>query len=135
TSFTSRPATGEQFVIRRGGSLARIGAVGAVLREFRVDDTAYTETWPDSETPPMGCGLTLVPWPNRVAGGRWWYDGEPQQLDITEPARGNAIHGLLRYTPYTQVAGATGGVGASEAVTLAASVYPQHGWPFTLDVH
>lgn len=122
-----RPATGEQFVLRRGPARARIGQVAAVLREYRVDGVDHTETWPDGRTPPMGAGIVLMPWPNRVAAGRWTVDGRVQQLDITEPGRGNAIHGLLRNAAYRAERV------ADDSVTLAASVYPQHGWPFTLD--
>ena len=127
-----RPASGEQFVLHRGAARAVIGQVAAVLREFSVDGVHYTETWPDGQTPPMGCGIVLMPWPNRVAGARWTHDGRAQHLDVTEPANGNAIHGLLRNAVYQRV---PGGDEASRAdtVTLAASIYPQHGWPFTLD--
>jgi aldose 1-epimerase len=69
----------------------------------------------------------LVPWPNRVAGGRWMLDGEPQQLDITEPKAGNAIHGLLRNTAYRVVER------EPHRVLQAVTVHPQHGWPFLLD--
>ncbi len=114
-------------MIRRGGAVARVGQVGAVLREFSVDDAHYTETWPDAETPPLSCGAVLMPWPNRVADGRWSWNGTQQQLALTEPAHGNAIHGLLHDTPYRATS-----VG-EDSVTLAASIYPRHGWPFTLD--
>jgi aldose 1-epimerase len=127
-----RPATGHQYELRRGAARAVIGQVAAVLREFSVDGVHYTETWPDAQTPPMGCGMVLMPWPNRVAGGRWRHQGVDLQLDITEPGRGNAIHGLLRNTAYQPVSGGDGASG-SDTVTLAAPIYPQHGWPFTLD--
>jgi len=122
-----RPATGHQYVLRRGAATARIGQVAAVLREFSVDGVAYTETWPDAGSAPYACGIVLMPWPNRVAGAAWTWQGTPQQLAITEPEHHNAIHGLLRDIPYQlrEV--------AEDAVTLEASIYPQHGWPFTLD--
>lgn len=94
-----RPVSGEQFVLHRGDAVARVGQVAAVLREFSVGTTAYTETWDDADLPPMGCGIVLVPWPNRVADGRWSCDGATQQLDLTEPSRGHASHGLLRTPP------------------------------------
>jgi aldose 1-epimerase len=123
-----RPASGEQFVLRRGGARAVIGAVAAVLREFTVDGVHYTETWADDALPPMGAGIVLAPWPNRVEDGKWTApDGTAQQLDITEPGRHCAIHGLLRNTPYTAVEQ------SESAVTLAAPIYPQHGYPFNLD--
>ena len=69
----------------------------------------------------------LVPWPNRVAGARWTWDGAAQQLDVTEPSTGNASHGLLRNTGYWVTDS------AEDAVTLSAPVFPQHGYPFHLD--
>lgn len=123
----TRPVSGVQFEIRRGEALVRVGQVAAVLREFSVAGVHFTETWPDDLVAPMGCGMVLAPWPNRVAGGRWDHQGESRQLDITEPSRGNAIHGLLRNTAYALVEQ------TADALTLAASIYPQHGYPFTLD--
>lgn len=123
----SRPATGEQYVICRGDATATIGQVAAVLRDYSVAGTRYTETWPADAMTPHACGVVLMPWPNRVAGGLWTWQGSPQQLDITEPQTGNASHGLLRDTPYRLAAR------TDESVTLTAAIYPQHGWPFTLD--
>lgn len=126
TSGGTSPATGEQYQIRSGDWYATIGQVAAVLREFGRGDTVYTETWPDEHSTPMACGIVLMPWPNRVAGGRWEHDGQVLQLDITEPARSNASHGLLRDFAY-RVMGYD-----EDRVILAADIYPQHGWPFTL---
>lgn len=119
--------SGEQFVLDDGRVRVEIGAVAAVLREVRVDGVRITETVPLDILPPAGCGMVLAPWPNRVRDGRWTLDGEEQQLDITEPKFGNASHGLLRNTAY-RVREQSG-----SAITLAAAVVPQHGWPFVLD--
>ena len=122
-----RAASGEQADLVAGPFRARVGQVAAVLREFSKDGTHYTRTFPDQAQTPFGCGIVLVPWPNRVGGGRWTWNGRPQQLDLTEPARANAIHGLLRNTAYTiEQAGPA-------SATLTASIYPQHGYPFALD--
>jgi aldose 1-epimerase len=122
-----RPATGRQFEIRRGASVARVGQVAAVLREFSVSGRHFTETWDDAWVPPMGCGIVLVPWPNRIKDAKWIYQDKEQLLDITDLSLGHASHGLLRNTAYQAVDE------RDDAVTLAASVYPQHGYPFTLD--
>jgi len=128
--MTSFP-TGEQHDLRLevDGHVveAVVTSVAAGLRGLSVDGQALTETFPASVVPPSACGITLFPWPNRVDGGRWSLDGEPQQLDLTEPSKGNASHGLLRYTAYRVVER------EPHAVTLAATVFPQHGWPFQLD--
>lgn len=124
-----RPASGEQFVLQRGDARVVIGAVAAVLREYTVAGEHLTETWPDDEVPPMGAGIVLAPWPNRVEDGVWTApDGSEQQLDITEVKRNTAIHGLLRWTPYRAVER------SDDAVTLQAEVFPQHGYPANLDV-
>ncbi len=122
-----RPASGRQYHLRSGGVTAQVGEVAAVLRAFAVDGVPFTETWDDAAVPPMGAGIVLVPWPNRISGGRWTLRGSEQQLDITDVGHNAAIHGLLRNTAYRLVEQ------HESAVTQAASIYPQHGYPFTLD--
>ncbi len=122
-----RPSSGAQYRIGSGAVTAQVGEVAAVLRAFAVDGVPFTETWDDATVSPMGAGIVLVPWPNRIPGGRWTLRGKQQQLDITDVGHGAAIHGLLRNTPYRLVDR------QDASVTQAASIYPQHGYPFTLD--
>lgn len=138
TTSAPRPAIGTQFQLTRdtqaGPAEARIAALAGALRSYSVGGTPFVETYPDSELPPSACGILLAPWPNRVAGGKWLLDGRTQQLDITEPARGNASHGLLRNTGYlpadTDDSANTNPPGSS--ITLRAEIFPQHGYPFHL---
>jgi aldose 1-epimerase len=88
----------------------------------------YTETFDEGEAPPLGCGNVLVPWPNRVAGARWLFDGKEQQLEATEPARGNAIHGLVRKAAWRVVDH------TSDTITLDTAIERQPGWPVSLHV-
>ena len=128
TTATPRPASGEQFILTNGDARAQVGQVAAVLRSFSVAGVDYCETWDDADLPPMGCGIVLAPWPNRVEDGQWTApDGSEQQLDITEVSRYCAIHGLLRNTAYQVVEQ------QPAAVTLAAATPPQHGYPYNLD--
>jgi aldose 1-epimerase len=126
-----RAPTGEQFRLSRdtpnGLAEAVIVQVAASIREFRIGGVELTEPYGEFATPPFGDGIVLVPWPNRVEDGRWTLNGRPQQLDLTEPDKHNAIHGLLRYTAYRVVDQ------ASDSLTLAATVFPQHGYPFLLE--
>ncbi|MBB6172478.1 aldose 1-epimerase [Nocardiopsis mwathae] len=48
-------------------------------------------------------GRLMAPWPNRVDKGRYTFQGAEYQLDITEPERGTAIHGLVHSRPWTVV--------------------------------
>ncbi|MGH3435836.1 MAG: aldose 1-epimerase family protein [Sciscionella sp.] len=121
-------ATGEQFEITRGTARAVVTEIGAALRLFESDGVPYAETYSADEAPPLGCGNVLVPWPNRVAGARWTSDGIAQHLAVTEPARGNAIHGLVRTTRWRVVER------AASLITLDTMIEPQQGWPFALHV-
>lgn len=123
---TPAPATGQQFEITRGGSTAIIAELAASLRHLSIDGTQVTESYPESVTPPFADGIVLVPWPNRIEDGRWQLDGKSLQLDLTEADKHNAIHGLLRNTAYVQRERSEG------SVTLGATVFPQHGYPFHL---
>jgi aldose 1-epimerase len=114
---------GEHFTISCGAARAAVSEVGAGLRYFAVGDTLYTEPVPDGSRPPRGAGALLAPWPNRVRGGRWTWEGKAQQLPLTEPEAGNAIHGLLRQTFWRVVEH------TEAAITLSATAPPQNGWP------
>lgn len=126
-----RAPTGEQFELTRSvgdhPSRAIITEVAAGLRVLEVDGAPLTESYPQSAVPPFGDGTVLAPWPNRIRDGVWLLDGAPQQLDITEVDKNNALHGLLRTRPYRVVER------EAHAITLAATVYPQHGYPFLVD--
>ncbi|CAN5303520.1 aldose 1-epimerase family protein [soil metagenome] len=119
--------TGEQFVLSRGGATAVITEVAASLRALSIDGVDLVQRYPDGTTPPFASGIVLMPWPNRVADAVWTLDGGLQQLDITEPSKHNAIHGLLRYTGYRVLER------SEDALTLGATVFPQHGYPFHLE--
>jgi len=126
-----RAPTGEQYELTKktpaGEARVIVTEVAAGLRHYSIGGIDLSQPFAEDATPPSGCGIVLVPWPNRVKDGSWELNGERQQLNLTEPDRDNAIHGLLRYSPYTLVERIEG------AVTLAATVFPQPGYPFLLD--
>ncbi|MET1085839.1 MAG: aldose 1-epimerase family protein [Arthrobacter sp.] len=117
-------ATGRQYELRRGDALAVVTELAAGLRLYSRGGVQLTETYADDQIPPGGCGITLAPWANRVEDGQWVLDGRKQQLDITEVARNNASHGLLRNASYALVDE------SEHSVTLEATIFPQHGYPF-----
>jgi aldose 1-epimerase len=124
--------TGEQHHLHAEGPHGPVTAtvieLAAGLRALSVGGTELVQDYAADSLPSWGSGIVLVPWPNRTAGARWTDDsGKVQQLDVTEPSRGNAIHGLLRNTGYRVTDR------SDDAVTLTAPVFPQHGYPFHLD--
>jgi aldose 1-epimerase len=68
----------------------------------------------------------LLPWPNRIRGGRYRWRGVEQQLDLSDPDTAGAIHGLTRWAPW-RVVERTG-----DAVRLAYVLHACPGWPFVL---
>ncbi|GER23866.1 aldose 1-epimerase [Zafaria cholistanensis] len=123
---TGAAATGRQFTIRNGGAEVTVTELAAALRTYRRQGVDLVEPFSADELPPSGSGILMAPWGNRVRDGKWVLEGKVQQLDLTEPSRGNATHGLLRNTGYT-VADAT-----AEAVSLVGEIFPQHGFPFRM---
>ncbi|TCP56530.1 aldose 1-epimerase [Tamaricihabitans halophyticus] len=113
--------------IRRGTAVAEVSVLGASLRGFWQADRAYVvDRNAAGELP--SAGKVMVPWPNRVAGGRWEHLGRARQLEITEPARGNAIHGLAGAHAWTVIRH------EREHVQLSTVVPEQPGWPVPLRV-
>ena len=123
--------TGEQFELSlrtsEGDARAHITAVAAGIRSYTLDGVDLVEPFEESQTPPMACGIVLAPWPNRVRDGVWEHDGQRHQLAVTEPAKNNASHGLLRFTPYTLIER------SDDSLTLAATIFPQSGYPFLIE--
>ena len=119
--------TGEQYEIVSGDVRAVVTEVGAGLRALVHGERHLIETFPEDARPARGMGAVLVPWPNRTRNGRWRWNDADQQLALTEPDGGNAIHGLLRHVLYRV------GERSDDAITLRAVVPPQPGWPVALD--
>lgn len=116
--------SGKQFTISAGEHTATVVEVGAGLRRYAVGDVDITCTYADDVLPPRCCGATLVPWPNRIRGGKYSFDGTDYQLALTEPAAGNAIHGLGRWARWSKVRH------SESQLTLRLDVVPQNGYPF-----
>jgi aldose 1-epimerase len=120
--------SGAQYVIEAGAHRATVVEVAAGLQNYTVDGVDVTGSYGDDELPPKGCGITLVPWPNRIRDGKYTFDGTSYQLPLTEPAAHNAIHGLGRWVRWTKVRH------EADSVTLRLDVVPQNGYPFEVRV-
>ncbi|MEY9848022.1 aldose 1-epimerase [Streptacidiphilus sp. BW17] len=120
--------TGRQHRLRHGDQTAVVVELGAALRDYRVAGQPVVDGFGVDEAIDGGRGQLLVPWPNRVRGGAYQWDGEQLQLPLTEAEHGNAIHGLMRWTSW-DVQDA-----AEDHVTLGATLWPQPGYPFLLEL-
>jgi aldose 1-epimerase len=120
--------SGRQYQIELGGQRAVVVEVGGGVREYEVDGRPVFDPFPVGSMADGAHGMPLVPWPNRLDGGRYSFDGQDLQVALTEPEKGNAIHGLLRWRAWTPVEV------AADRVVLGHRIHPRPGYPFLLDV-
>ncbi len=116
--------SGTEWTLAAGDHHLTVAEVGASLRHYTHGGQDVTCTWDPHVLAPKGCGGTLVPWPNRIRDGRYDVDGAEQQLALTEPAHGNAIHGLGRWARWAPVRQ------EPERLLLGLDIVPQKGYPF-----
>lgn len=86
---------GDVLQLAAGAYRATVAAAGATL-------AALTHAGRDLVLPfdPLASigrayqGRTLVPWPNRIAGGAYDWSGQPYEVPVNEHRTGAALHGL-----------------------------------------
>jgi aldose 1-epimerase len=122
------PLTGRQYEIRAGHYQATVTELGAGIRRLRHRDQSLISGYEPDELPPAAAGQLLVPWPNRIDRGKYSFAGASHQLDLSEPARGNAIHGLTRWANWQSA------VQRRHAVTLRHVLHGSPGYPFCLEL-
>ncbi|HWI31482.1 MAG TPA: aldose 1-epimerase family protein [Microbacterium sp.] len=122
------PLSGTQHTIRSGDYCAIIASVGATLRSLQHADRDLVVPFGADEVRPASRGVTLAPWPNRIADGRYSFGGTDYQLPLTEPARHNAIHGLVSWLDFEAIDK------APDSVTLSVVIPAQTWYPFPVRV-
>jgi aldose 1-epimerase len=125
---TAVPPSGEQFEITHGEQRATIVEVGGGVRTYEVAGRAVLDPYPLEAVCDGAHGAVLIPWPNRLADGRYRFDGVEHQVALSEPERHNAIHGLLRWRPWQAAEQ------EQDRVVMRTRLYPLSGYPFALDV-
>jgi aldose 1-epimerase len=126
--MTLIPLTGTQYDIRAGDYEATVTELGAGIRRLRHRDQSLITGYEPDELPPAAAGQLLAPWPNRVDGGQYTFAGQSCQLDLSEPARRNAIHGLTRWMNWQPTAQ------ARDVVALRHVLHGRPGYPFCLEL-
>lgn len=121
-----QPPSGEQHTLVHGDQRAVVVEVGGGLRSYTVAERDVLDGYAEDAMADGGRGQLLAPWPNRIEDGHYSFDGTQQQLPLTEVARHNAIHGLVRWTAWSLVDR------TDDRVTLEHVVQPQPGYPWRL---
>jgi aldose 1-epimerase len=118
--------TGQQWRIGHGDQEVVICEVGATLRSYRVGPNPVLDGFGAAEWSQSGRGQVLAPWPNRLADGRYTFNGTQGQAALNEPERHNAIHGLVRWLPWTLQSR------HQNQLSLRLQLHPSPGYPFSL---
>lgn len=121
-------ASGQQFEISCGEQRITVVEVGGGIRQFEVGGRPVLDSYPINAICDGAHGAPLIPWPNRLADGRYRFDGVDHQVALTEPEKHNAIHGFLHWRPWHAVRQ------TKTRVTMGIRLFPMQGYPFLLDV-
>lgn len=120
--------SGEQYVVSAVGYRAVVTECGATLRTLEHDRRPLVAGFPEEQQASAGRGQLLVPWPNRIADGRYTFEGRDLQLPLSEVALGHASHGLVRWAAWRLLER------TDDSVLLGYRLMSQPGYPWTLDL-
>jgi aldose 1-epimerase len=120
--------SGRQTVLTRAEQCVVVVEVGGGLRTYSANGIKVLDGYAEDEKCSSGRGQPLLPWPNRLDGGRYEFDGIQEHAPLTEADRGNAIHGLTRWLAWSLLDAGT------DHATLGCTLHPQAGWDWTLDL-
>ncbi|MFJ4170730.1 aldose 1-epimerase family protein [Paenarthrobacter sp. NPDC089714] len=112
--------------LRFGPYAAVISSQGAALQTLRYEQRDLVLPFePRSNTTDFR-GVICAPWPNRLADGRYRWDGREIQADTNEPDRRNALHGMVFDRRWSVIAV------RENSLTLATTLSQEVGYPFEL---
>jgi aldose 1-epimerase len=118
----------EEIVLVDGDQRAALDEIGGGIRSYTARGRELLDGYPAGQPSTSGRGQVLIPWPNRLEDGSYEFDGQRYQLELNEPEHRNAIHGLVRWKPWT--------VGEREPhrAVMEHVLSPKPGYPFTLEL-
>jgi aldose 1-epimerase len=112
--------------IAHGEMRAAVTTTGAALRALSCGGDPILWGTAPGDLVTDGRGQVLAPWPNRLEDGTYRFAEAEIRVPWSEPARQNAIHGLVRWLTWS-VESQT-----SSKVRLSCPLAPQPAYPFTL---
>ena len=121
-----RGASGREVILSAGDYEARIVTVGAGLAglTYRGHDLVVPHSV--NQCPPGYLGKVLMPWPNRVAGGSYSWEGTSYDLPVDEPTFGTSLHGFVAFQEW-EIAESD-----DSSVLLRTLIAARYSYPWTL---
>jgi aldose 1-epimerase len=123
-----RAPSGEQYDIAFEDQRAVVAEVGGGLRTYDLGDRRIVDGYEADEMCSSGRGQVLAPWPNRIADASYEFGGVRYELPIDERESQSAIHGLVRWVPWTVVEA------EPQRVVVGHELHPQPGYPFAVSL-
>jgi len=135
--MTAPPTPDTEIALSFENQRAVVSPWGASLRRYFLVDGGGAETdilwgYSGGAQKKGGQGDVLIPFPGRVAEGRYVFDGQARQLERNDKEGPNAIHGFVRNLPW--MTRQTGPQAVAFDVNLDAAEYGPRGYPFSLAV-
>ena len=116
------------YTIRAGEYTAAVTAHAGALRMLRHRERDLIVPFPEGGPIPDFRGIIAAPWPNRIADGRYAFDGTEYEVPVNEPERGCALHGLVFPLDWTLESH------DDSSVTLSCTPEPTAGYPHALRI-
>jgi aldose 1-epimerase len=131
------PTPDTEISLSFGNQRTVVSPWGASLRRYFMVEADGSETdivwgYSGGSQKKGGQGDVLIPFPGRIAEGRYSFDGQALQLDRNDKEGPNAIHGFVRTLPW-KIHRTDSNRVAFDA-RLDAESYGGRGYPFSLDI-
>jgi len=126
TPVDSAAAAG--ITLRAGEHEATVSPRGAALCSWSVGGDEKLAWTPPGHPDHLFDGATLVPWPNRIRDGRYTHEGRRRRLELTEPERSTALHGLATSVDWDTE------LRTADAARFGHTLGPLPGYPYAVRV-
>ena len=131
------PTPDSELTLSLGNQRVVVSPWGASLRRYSLTEVDGRETdivwgYSGGTHKKGGQGDVLIPFPGRVAEGRYSFDGQTFQLERNDKEGPNAIHGFVRTLPWKVRDLQPGRV--TFDISLEAETYGRRGYPFSLAI-
>lgn len=117
-----------EVTLTHGDYQASVIAHGATLRTLKHRGRDVVVPFDEDQRGYDYRGIIAAPWPNRIADGRYTFEGEELQLPINDPEHSCALHGLVFDEPW-QLINHT-----KDSVCFSFTLQPSSGYPFRLEL-
>ena len=127
--------TSDQILLSFGDYRAVVSSYGASLRRFwKITPEGEREIawgYGDRDSKRGGQGDVLIPFPGRIPGGRYRFEGIDHTLERNDKEGPNAIHGFVRTREWSARAGESA---VGFRLKLLEEEMSTKGYPFSLDI-